>query len=363
MKIRRALTSSFTIAAVAHAFALGEVRADATLGPAPGNTLNPAPVNPSTAGKWMYEEGMASRPTTRSPIGRLYDVPLDPGEELDPKRKGWESSCFVEGGGLFVSGDDRNAGFLNYKDLKSGAYLNIFAFSMEKPDEARFVEATGGAVGRDDQFYRFQAGRRNDWKVSAFYDGTPQVFTSNYRSLWSGLGTGTLTLNGLTPGGAATSAATQANIQNALATTDTTELEVVRKKAGARFDKVLSESWKLFAAFTSERREGARPFGAVFGGGGGGGNMEIAEPIDYRTHELAGGLQFNDPVQSFNLRASASFFRNEIDTLTFQNPLYITLNGSTGLAPRSFTQGRLDLAPDNEHYNVCLLYTSPSPRD
>ena len=362
MKIRRAFASSLTAVAVAHAFAAGDARADAGLGPAPGNALNPAPVNPSTVGRWMYEEGMGGRfPSSRSPTGLLYDIPLDPGEEPDAKRKGWEGSCFVELGGLYVGGDDRNPGFLTYKDVRSGAYLNLFAISMEKREEARYVEATGGGVGMHDQFYRFRTGRYNDWKVSAFYDETPQMFTNTYRSLWNGLGTANLALNGLAPGGAATAAATQANIQNALAATEATELEVVRRKAGARFDKNLSESWKLFASFSSERREGARPFGAVFGGGGGGGNMELAEPIDYRTHEVLAGVQFNDSVSSFNLRAAASFFRNDTDTLTFQNPLYISLNGSSGLSPRSFTQGRFDLAPGNEHYNLKGEYARALP--
>ena len=37
--------------------ALGLARADAGIGPAPGNTLNPAPVNPFTGGRWMDDDG------------------------------------------------------------------------------------------------------------------------------------------------------------------------------------------------------------------------------------------------------------------------------------------------------------------
>jgi hypothetical protein len=99
----------------------------------------------------------------------------------------------------------------------------------------------------------------------------------------------------------------------------------------------------------------------VFGGGGGGGNIETAESIDYDTHDFIAGFQFSNAASSFNLRASASFFRNDIDTMTVQNPLFVSLNGSTGLNPTSFTQARFDLAPNNEHYNVKGEYARSFP--
>src|SRR5262249_55232154 len=163
---------------------------------------------------------------------------------------------------------------------------------------------------------------------TAYYDGTPQVFTTTYRSLWTGLGSSNLTLTGLTPGGAPTAAATQANIQRTLAATSNSELEAVRRQAGLRYDATLSHTRKLYASATDQQREGWQAFGAVFGGGGGGGNIEIPQSVDTSTYDLVAGVRYSTPLSSFNLRASASFFRNDIDTMTFQNPLYITTNGS-----------------------------------
>jgi hypothetical protein len=334
-----------------------------TLGPAPGNALNPTPPNPSTGGRWMFEEGLGTRiPAARTPSGLLYNIPLDPGDEVDEKaRPEWVLSGFAEGGAMLVKGDGRGIGFLNYKDIRNGAYLNVFALGAERPREATFIELSGGAAGLDDQFYLLQAGRYNDWKVRAFFEGTPQVFTTTYRSLWNGVGTDNLTLRTLTPGGTANAATTQANIQAALAATELSTLEVVRRKAGVQVDKKLSESWKVFASFTSESRQGARPFGAVFGGGGGGGNIEIAETIDYLTQDLAAGAQFSDALSSLNVRVSASLFHNNVDTMRFQDPLFITLNGSSGLAATTFKAGRFDLVPDNAHYNVKGEYARVLP--
>jgi hypothetical protein len=332
--IRAALLAGCISAALAHA-------EDGAM-PAPGNVLNPAPVNPSTAGRWMDEEGMGTRiPAARSPIGRLYNMPLDAGGEA-PARDvpGWINSAYIEFG-LVRSSGTGTRGIPGYLDFDSGIYLNTYALTAEKPSEARFFEATGGAVGRDDQFHHVQFGRYNDWKVTAWFDGSPMALTSNYRSLWGGTGTSSLNLSTLTPGGGANAAATQTAIQNALAATPPGELDIVRRRAGVRLDSHLSTSWRMFASFVDDKRDGARPFGMVFGGGGGGGNFEAPQSIDYETQDFVAGVQFVGERNSFNLRASASFFRNGIDTMTVQNPLFVTLNGTNGLSPNLFTQGRI----------------------
>jgi hypothetical protein len=345
------------------ALASSPVWADPTVGGTTvGNALNPAGVNPQTAGKWMDDDGMGTRsPSARSPAGPPYLIPLDPGDTDLKKSTVWITQGFIEAGGTITYGNDKNAGFRNYKDIPSGAYVNNFGFMGDKPDEARYYEATGGGVGMDDQFYRVQFGRYNDWKVTAFYDSVPRVYTSSYRSLWNGLGTSNLTLDTLKPGGAATAAATQTAIQGALATTPDSDLEVIRRTAGVRVDKKLSDTWSLYAGLTDQSRKGAQPFSAVFGGGGGGGNIDVPQSIDYSTYDFVAGASYADALSSFNVRATASFFRNNIDTMTFQNPLYVTLNGSSGLAATSFTTGRYDLAPDNQAYNLKAEYARSIP--
>ena len=94
----------------------------------------------------------------------------------------------------------------------------------------------------------------------------------------------------------------------------------MRKKAGVRLDMNLTDSWKFYASFTDEKRKGTRPFGAVFGGGGGGGNIEIPESIDYDDARLRRRRAVQRSASSFNLRASASFFRNDIDTMSVPEP-------------------------------------------
>ena len=150
----------------------------------------------------------------------------------------------------------------------------------------------GGGVARTDQSYGVDVGRYNTWRVRGSFSETPHVFTSTYRSLWDGVGSDALTLRGLRPGGTTDANTTQANMLLAISSAPASDLELTRKKSRARFDLTLPANWKAFASYTRERREGSRPFGAVFGGGGGGGNVEIPESIDYNTQDVLAGLQF-----------------------------------------------------------------------
>ena len=128
-----------------------------------------------------------------------------------------------------------------------------------------------------------------------------------------------------------------------------------------RFDWNLGENWKLYASYTNQNRQGSRPFGMVFGGGDGGGNIDVTEAIDYNTHDILAGLQYGDPLTSFNLQLSASLFRNGIDTMTVQNPLTIVTFGVAGVPAQTFTAGRFDLYPDNDYYKIKAEYGRSLP--
>ena len=115
-----------------------------------------------------------------------------------------------------------------------------------------------------------------------------------------------------------------------------------------RFDMNLGDQWKVFASYSNEKRAGARPFGMVMGGGGGTGGVEIPESIDYDTHDFLAGFQWNNERTSANLQASASLFRNNIDTLSVDNPMFLAAaNGIT-----NFPRAVFDLYPDNDQYNL-----------
>jgi MtrB/PioB family decaheme-associated outer membrane protein len=297
----------------------------------------------------------------RSPVGRLYPRAPLVAEKRAKTEGGWEWDAEIELGGLVSSGDTSNVFFRRYKDVDDGFYARFFRLDADRRESAQFFEAYGGAINRDDQFYSLAFGRYNDWKLRAFYNETPSVFTSTFRSLWNGVGTDSLTLNGPTPGGLATAAQTQASLRDAIPLASEGDLALLRKKAGMRFDMTLGEQWKLYASYTHEKREGSRPYGMVFGGGGGGGDIEIPESIDNTVHEVLAGVRYNDPVQSFNFELSGSFFRNDLGTMTVQNPLTITTNTIANVPATTFTFARFDSDPDNDYYKAKAEYARALP--
>jgi hypothetical protein len=317
-----------------------------------GNALNPGVLNTVPA---RDPEGLDALPYQRSPTGFLYGWPILPPETKETE-SGWIYSGLVEVGGIGVFGDADSAWFLKYKDLKTGPNLNNFQFQAEQPDTARFFETYGGGIGYRDQFIGARTGRHNDWTLDLFYNETPHVFTSSYRSLWTGLGSEDLTLGGLAPGGTRNAATTGGTIADTLTRIEDTKLSIVRRKGGFDLEKYLNNDWRAYGGCSLEKREGERPFGAVLGGGGGGGNIEIPESIDYETHDLVAGLRYDDGKNNLNLQTQASLFRNNTGTMSFENPLFINTNTITGVPSTAFTTGVYDLYPDNDYFNLLAEY-------
>ncbi len=377
----------------------GSALADSAIGvdTALGNALNP----PGRSGvpRALDPEGFDT--VRRSPTGQLYGLPYDNAADASNKTSGgWEYSGGFEAGVLGGAAGEKNALFRKYKDLKNGLALNYFEVEADKPDSAQFIQAFGGGAAQHDQFYGVQFGRYNDWKLKLFYNETIHVFSDNWKSLFAGEGTGELTtglaaptmvtagnptvgatplvacsaaapcwsyggktysnlsalaaINGVTgtanastgvmPASGSTPQSNMAKaIADKLAALSESELSLVRKKAGARVDKTLTDNWKGYASYSHEVRTGARPFAMNEANI----STEIAEPIDYTTHEFLGGLQYADALTQANLRASLSLFRNSISTLNVQYPLLgaVTANGVVQTAT-------YDLYPDNLAFNL-----------
>ena len=344
-----------------------------------GNALNPNTLKTVPA---RDPEVLDAVPDERTPTGKL----LGWAPELPKRTKtasGWEYNGEFELGWMGAGGDTGSWWYNQYKDVPTnGVYLNNFYFQADQLEKGKgyFIEALGGGVGYRDQYEGVNFGRYNDWKVKLFYNEIPHVYTTTYRSLWTGVGDDYLSLNGLAPGGtrvpqnpnvapntANSQQATIASLQDAINATEDSELSILRKTGGISFDKYITNNWRFYGSYSNEQREGARPFGAVFGGAGGGGNVEIPETIDYATQDIIGALRYDDGLMNLNLQAQVSLFHNNTDTLTFENPLYISTNTiaaapGTFLDPTRFTTGQYDLYPDNNYYNLRAEFARSMPK-
>ena len=357
MRSRSAFAPSRTLVAFAAVATLAAPAAWADSGLVGDTTLGNSVTPLSEALRLRDAEGLGAESANhRTPTGFLQVAPYVFGEKTPLGDKGWVSRGSIELGGFGVSGDRNAALWRTYRDVDRGGYLAGLSFEVENPKEGLFIEGKAGGIGYDDQYAGVSFGRHNGWKVSAFYNETPHVYTTTYRNLWDGVGTSNLTLRGSTGlqangGPGATAATAYAALKAAVPNVPYSTLEVKRDKGGLRFEMQLSDATEVFVSLTNERRKGARPLGMTTGANGGTNDtIDIPESINYDTTDVVAGLQWSNRRTSVNVQAAASLFRNNVDTLTVQDPLFVAPSAATGIA--SFPRARFDLYPDNDMYNL-----------
>jgi hypothetical protein len=336
----------------------GSALADSAVGvdTAIGNALNP----PGRSAMPRPIADDAADTVRRSPSGQLYGLPPAPPGQFTKTNFGWEFIGGIEAGWLGGRGSDKKAAkYQEYKDFKSGPYLDYFEFEAEKPDTAHFIQAFGGGAGHEDQFYGLQFGQYNSWKLRSFYNETPHVFSTTFKPIYRNNGSSTPTFDNGTPGGAG--ATNPAPLLAYSKTLPDTEVGLVRKKAGTRLDLTLSDQWKTYASVTSEKRTGERPFGINDNGllNPNLSAVEGIEPIDYETTDFAAGVGYTDRLTAFNLRTSVSLFKNNIDYL-FPRRSGLAANAAPN-ALAAVDYSSYTLAPDNEAYSVKGEYSRKLP--
>ena len=311
-----------------------------------GNALNRTGLDPALERDARGMSPFLPAPS-RTPTGMLYDRPFEPPPPLLPDD--WNYRLSTEFGVVATPRSDKAPAIRNYGDYGNGFVVNYFSFGLDRPGTAHYLDITAGAVGREDQHYRATFGRYGDFRTSLFFNQIPVQFTDRARTVFAGGGTGNLTLvPGLTPGNN-----TPAQVNAALQSQPLFELGYDRRKGGIDFESTPGTDWRLFARYSQEQKKGTRPSGAAneFPGVPA---FETIEPLDYRTHDVAAGVQWATAKLQANLAYSGSFFRNGIDTLTWENPLLV---GDPAVQQR----GRMDLYPDNDFHNVKLDLSAPLP--
>lgn len=318
-----------------------------------GNQLNPTglPLSGLVTGQLssIYEN-------SRTPTGLLYPRPPRlPALVQSKENPDWWRSAWAEVGYLANSGTTGTASFREYGDFTPGPIISNAGFHTENHKTANYFSVNVGSVARTDQYYQLRFGKYGNYNATAFFDSTPHVFSTNSKILWNGAGTGNLELpDGLTPGGSnatAAQSAKAAQVQAAFNSTPFSEVKLIREKAGFAASYTPSDRYEAFFRLSNEWRKGTRGFGATFGMPNRAGATELVEPIDYKTIDIAAGLRYKAEKLQANLTYVGSFFRNDIDTLIWENP-GLGLQGVT--TPGAFIpeRGRMPLTPSNSYNSV-----------
>ena len=298
----------------------------------------------------------------------------------------------VDFGGLFTTTDGDEARYERYRDTRDGVYSNL---SVNRNTSSSVFNAHALHPGYRDQRYdaTLLTKRVNvlfDWVsvplnysyiVSTPFATNGSTLTLDNNAQQAVQGPTNATNDGTAVGipcapgappaacGNATQVAqalTNRSIYNALASPF--ELRHVRDTANVGLNFAATRAIDVDANFRSSARDGQQPWGASFAFNTA---VELPQPIDQRTNDLSVGASWSNPRGMFRLGWDGSWFNNNFQSLTWDNPIRIS-DFDNGLLPPNGpydpngysngngpAQGRESVAPSNTMNVVsCLLYTS-----
>jgi MtrB/PioB family decaheme-associated outer membrane protein len=281
-----------------------------------------------------------SQPATQKPGAKPPAPPADapqPAAEEEEVNTGWVG--FVDFGirGTNVDGDA--ARFERYRDLGNGLFLE--RAQLDREANGWLFSLDGQHVGRRDQRFSADAVDPGRVKASFMWDQIPMLLSRSTRTLHTGVGTGTLSIDD----------ALQAQVQgtpSAIASVFNQfgrefETKTRRHIADGAVEYFASEALTLRTNFRRTNREGTIPFGGSFGHSS---LVEIPSPTQHTLSDFSADAEYvRDPLL---LRGgyTGSWFHNDVTALIFDNPFRATDITGTPAA------GRLTLAPSNSFIGV-----------
>ncbi len=238
----------------------------------------------------------------------------------------------VDASVLHVSED--SARFGDYTGLdEKGVYGNADADIMYRAGGGYAVSLNARDVGLDSRSIDLQAGRQGSWVVDLTWDEIPRRLDDSGRTVYSGLGSDTLTLPTGWVRGNFTSdmGALDASLRNF-------NLGWDRKTSGLGIEFIQSERLRYEAEWTRQTKQGRGLTWGNFLGTA----TDLAKPLDYETNAVDAALVYAASNWNVRLGYYGSFFSNKDTTLTWDNPF----NGPD--------RGRAAMAPDNS-YNQAII--------
>jgi MtrB/PioB family decaheme-associated outer membrane protein len=221
-------------------------------------------------------------------------------------------------GTIFGDGSDK-ARFQRYQDLRDGGTIDRFRWG--KSTDAYLFKFEADHLGYRDQ--RFAGSYNNYGKVKASFEWNqiPLYFSDTTHSLYSATSPGVLSIND--------------TVQSALQNKTTTLLDAVGQASlfDLRSRRDIANVSLIYSAtpdldfkilVKNTDRQGAQPWAGSFGIGGTPATVELAVPIDHRTTELGTALEFGNNRGFAKIAYDGSFFRNNVPTLSWDNPIRVT---------------------------------------
>lgn len=289
----------------------------------------------------------------------------------DPAEK--DTSFTLVGGPQYVNQDDLGRGearFKEFRDVPQGFAFEFGRFAWTPKDKSLLFSLTAIDAAQDDQRYFLDLTNPARFSFTASYVELPRFYSSGSQTLWSGVGTGNLTLSDSFRQGAEVAAGAPTNpfaspdlkayMDAALAGASTFDLQTKRKDFDGDLDFKVARGLTLSLSGSYGTREGTKPLGfgtyirrqALTGVPGTGAGQfwretvesrgnELVEPVDHAVTE--GGVTLTWAKKGYSIAAGwfGSYFRNDTSALYFDNPF----EGAPGRASASIFNPASDQEP------------------
>ncbi len=245
-----------------------------------------------------------------------------------------------------ADGEEESAEFEKYRDISQAVYGEA-AISAEW-NRRYYAEGRATGVGQNDRYAAIEGGEYGKYRLELSYDQFIKRYPFDMRTLYSGVGSPQMTLDDnlqsfvQQANDAADFEEVATRLQSFLPSAAVGDPEVTRDKIKVGAGLVATDPFHLEVEITHEKREGTRPFAGAFSDTQ---MVELFEPIDYETIGMKVAAEYARNPVYLNLTYQYSQFKNNNDTLFFDNPLR-----NVDIAGES-SSGLIDLAPDNAFHN------------
>ncbi|MBM3751369.1 MAG: hypothetical protein FJW21_09345 [Acidimicrobiia bacterium] len=245
------------------------------------------------------------------------------------------------------------ARYERYRDLGDGLFLETFRWRA-RSDGWYFVGAADH-VARGDQRYRFDFAKPGLLKGWAQWDQIPMLLSRTTRSPYSTNLVGEFRLSDAiqTQLQGLSTAARPAAVQALVNGSAMFDLKSKRHSAGGALEYLPTPQSSLKVALKQTYRDGSQPSGGSFGHSQ---VVEFAAPIDHTLTDFEASAEIERGSMLFRAGYTGSWFKNDVTSVVFDNPLRATDISGT---PSS---GRLGLPVSSTQLGVNGMVSIKLPR-
>jgi MtrB/PioB family decaheme-associated outer membrane protein len=247
--------------------------------------------------------------------------------EMCPFMQGYAAEA--EAGVIYASG--ANATFGRYTGIDhNGAYADVSASGQYRNQDGSFASYDLKNLGLDSREGYVTGGSEGRYDVRVSYDGQPNRLYDTGETPFRTSGNALSLPTGWVPGA---STGTMSALNASLAPVD---IGSDRRTVALLARYFATPSWTLFGEFRHQEHDGTSLTGASFLTQA----SQLPQPFDYVTDSFEGGVTWAGPKASLRLSYLGSWFTDNNDFTTFQNPYLPIVPGST--------QGQIGTPPSND---------------